>query len=87
MTPTTKPINYPPGEYVVYFQTGYVNANHYYEDLLVPEDFEMDEAEWNALTDGEREKMMDEVALDFRNEQIECGVYTKEDHDNSSGCW
>lgn len=58
----------------LFVNTGFANCKH--EDIL-----EIDDQEWNEMTEEEREKYMDEAAGDFMNNYIEYGAYPVEDED------
>lgn len=56
----------------LYVSTGFANCKH--EDIL-----EIDDQEWLEMTTAEQEAYMDEAAMDFMNDRIECGAYPVED--------
>lgn len=52
----------------LYVGTGFAGAKH--EDI-----YEHPRDEWEAMTDKEREEMLDELAVEYRNERIECAAW------------
>lgn len=56
----------------LYVNTGFANCNHK-DELEVPDE------EWNAMSVEEREKFLDEAALDFMGSVIDFGALPVED--------
>lgn len=48
--------------------TGFANCQH--EDTL-----EIDKEVWEEMSEQERDDFLDEAAIDFRNNVIECGAW------------
>lgn len=56
----------------LYVGTGFANCQH--EDI-----FEIESEVWENMTEDERDKLLDELAVDFRNDVIDCSAWVIEE--------
>jgi hypothetical protein len=56
----------------LYVGTGFANCKH--EDI-----FEIDREHWESMSSEEQENLLDELAVDFRNNVIECTAWVMEE--------
>lgn len=56
----------------LYVDTGFYGAKH--EDV-----YEHPRSEWNEMTQQEREELLEELAVEFRNERVDCSAWVMED--------
>jgi hypothetical protein len=59
----------------LYCNTGFANARH-------SEIIEIDDAEWAAKSEEERDKYLEDVAQDFMSNHIDYGAYVITDEDD-----
>ena len=57
--------------------TGFAGADH--ED-----EHEVEREWWESLSEKQRDKFLDEIALDFLYNHVECSAWVVEDEDESS---
>lgn len=55
----------------MYVNTGFAGVKH--EDS-----FEVDREDWESMSDQEKEKFLDERAVDYLHNSCECGAYVEE---------
>lgn len=53
-------------KFLLYVETGFVGGRY-------EEEIEIDDEEYNGMTEKERRKYLNELATEFMNNQIECG--------------
>ena len=58
----------------LYVGTGFANCKH--EDI-----FEINREQWEGMSADEQENLMDELAVDFRDNVIECSAWVVEEGD------
>lgn len=56
----------------VYVGTGYASCDHSYIEDVCKE-------EWDRMTEADREDFLDQLAIDFRNNVIECSAWVIEE--------
>lgn len=58
----------------LYVGTGFAACQH--EDI-----FEIESEVWENMTEDERDKLLDELAVDFRNNVIDCSAWVLEENE------
>lgn len=56
----------------LYIGTGFASCQH--EDII-----EIESEVWEDMTEDERDELLDELAVDFRNNVIECSAWVIEE--------
>ncbi len=56
----------------LFCSSGFAGGGH--EDV-----FEVDDAEWDAMSEDEREEFLNDAAITHMNNHIECGAWVIED--------